>query len=150
MVLTLKRARRPGTLEDIRTWILQSRSPGARIAMDAHYFVLTVPDHGRVAAVGLRRLNWCMTEVKHLVVRPEERRRGYGTRVVRLVLERVRTPLAIATIREDNGSSQDLFRKLGFFVACELGLEGGPVHLVVRPMSKERSSPPADASSENG
>jgi N-acetylglutamate synthase-like GNAT family acetyltransferase len=149
-MVMLKRVIRPGTLEDIRTWILQSRSPGAQIAMDAHYFVLTVPDQGRVAAVGLRRLNWCMTEVKHLVVRPDERRKGYGSSIVRLVLERVRTPLAIATIRKDNLFSQDLFRKLGFFIACEFGLEGCPIRLVVRPISRERSSPSEVAASGNG
>ena len=103
-----------------------------------------------MAAVGLRRLNWCMTEVKHLVVRPDERRKGYGSRVVRLVLERVRTPLVIATIRKDNVSSQDLFRKLGFFVACELAEEGCPIRLVVRPSSRERSSPSEVAASGNG
>ncbi len=149
-MVMLKRVIRPGTLEEIRSWILQSRSPGAQIAMDAHYYVLTVPDKGRVAAVGLRRLNWCMTEVKHLVVCPDERRKGYGSSIVRLVLERVRTPLAIATIRKDNVSSQDLFRKLGFFVACELDEEGCPIRLVVRPSSAEHPSSTAAPSSGNG
>ncbi len=149
----LKRVVRPGTLEEIHRWILESRPPGASIAMDAGYFVLCVPDHGRVAAVGLKRLSWFATEVKHLVVKPEERRKGYGRAILRLALERIGTPLAFSTVRVDNVHWLRVNLEEGFREAETIGSEGNEVRFLVRRVSggeAGRSPEPGSISTPTG
>lgn len=150
--MELKRAITLGTLEEIRLRIVESRSPGSRVILNGRYYVLVVPGKGRVAAVGLKRLSWFATEIKHLVVNPKERRRGYGRAIVRLALERVRTPLAIATVREDNLPSRKLFREIGFEeVTAFLDSRGG-IRLLSRPTPAPQAEPsgsPENASRVN-
>jgi hypothetical protein len=140
---TLKRVIRPGTLEEIRSWIRDSRPPGSEIVMDARYFVLTVPECGRVAAVGLKRLSKFMTEVKHLVVKEGERRKGYGRAVLRLALERIRTPLAVATVRVDNVHWLRANVEEGFREVETVGSEGNEVRFLVRRVSGGEAGPPS-------
>lgn len=152
---TLQRVIRPGTLEEIRSWIRESRPPGSEIVMDARYFVLTVPDKGRVAAVGLKRLSKFMTELKHLVVKESERRQGYGRAILRLALERIRTPLAVATVRVDNVHWLRASVEEGFREVETLGSEGNEVRFLVRRVSGGEESPPSsdqplERSSGNG
>jgi GNAT superfamily N-acetyltransferase len=142
---TLKRVVRTGTLEEIREWIRGSRPPGSEIVMDARYFVLTVPEKGRVAAVGLKRLSRFMTEVKHLVVRPEERRHGYGRAILRLALERIRTPLAVATVRVDNVHWLRVNVEEGFREIETVGAEGNEVRFLVRRVRGGEGPPSPDA-----
>lgn len=138
----LKRVVRTGTLEEIRQWIRESRPPGSEIVMDARYFVLTVPEKGRVAAVGLKRLSRFMTEVKHLVVRSEERRSGYGRAILRLALERIRTPLAVATVRVDNVHWLRTNVEEGFREIETVGSEGNEVRFLVRRVCGGEAPPP--------
>lgn len=128
----LKRVVRSGTLEEIRDWILSSRPAGASIVMDARYFILTVPEKGRVAAVGLKRLSWFATELKHLVVKPDERRKGHGRTILRLALERVRTPLVVATVRVDNVHWLRANLEEGFREVEKLGTDEQAVAVLVR------------------
>ncbi len=146
----LKRVVRTGTLEEIRTWIRDSRPPGSLIVMDARYFVLTVPEKGRVAAVGLKRLSRFMTEVKHLVVKPEERRLGYGRAILRLALERIRTPLAVATVRVDNVHWLRANVEEGFREIETIGSEGNEVRFLVRRVRGGEAPPPPAEPSGNG
>jgi GNAT superfamily N-acetyltransferase len=148
---TLKRVIRTGTLEEIRGWIRDSRPPGSEIILDARYFVLTVPENGRVAAVGLKRLSKFMTEVKHLVVKEGERRKGYGRAVLRLALERIRTPLAVATVRVDNVHWLRANVEEGFREVETIGTEGNEVRFLVRRVSGGEGPPaPGPRSSESG
>lgn len=142
----LKRVGRPGTIEEIRAWIIASRAPGASIVMDAQYFVLCVPESGRVAAVGLKKLSWFATEVKHLVVKPDERRKGYGRRILRMALERIETPLAVATVRVDNDYWLRTNFEEGFRIVETIGSEGNKVHFLTRRMWEARPAPTADPS----
>ena len=141
----LKRVVRTGTLEEIRTWIRESRPPGSEIVMDARYFVLTVPEKGRVAAVGLKRLSRFMTEVKHLVVKPDERRLGYGRAILRLALERIRTPLAVATVRVDNVHWLRANVEEGFREVETVGSEGNEIRFLVRRVRGGEAAPPIEA-----
>jgi hypothetical protein len=144
----LKRVVRAGTLEEIREWIRDSRSPGSEIVMDARYFVLTVPEIGRVAAVGLKRLSRFMTEVKHLVVKESERRKGYGRAILRLALERIRTPLAVATVRVDNVHWLRANVEEGFREIETVGTTGNEVRFLVRRVrgGEEPPGPPGPTS----
>lgn len=149
----LKRVVRSGTLEEIRDWVRESRAPGCEIVMDARYYVLMVPEVGRVAAVGLRRLAWFATELKHLVVKPDERRRGYGRAILRLVLERIRTPLCVATVRVDNVHWLRVITEEGFREVETLGSEGSQVHFLVRQKSRgegPRADPGSPSSQPSG
>jgi GNAT superfamily N-acetyltransferase len=146
---TLKRVIRTGTLEEIRTWIRDSRPPGSEIVMDARYFVLTVPESGRVAAVGLKRLSKFMTEVKHLVVKEGERRKGYGRVILRLALERIRTPLAVATVRVDNVHWLRANVEEGFREVETVGRDGNEVRFLVRRISGAEVRPPLTAGPES-
>lgn len=138
----LKRAVRLGTIEEIRSWILKSRPPGSRVVMDARYWVLTVPDKGRVAAVGLRRLAWFATELKHVVVSPSERRHGYGREILHLALERVRTPLTIATVRAEGAHWVRVLVEEGFREVERLGSAGNEVLVLVRRTRGGEGDPP--------
>jgi N-acetylglutamate synthase-like GNAT family acetyltransferase len=141
----LKRVVRTGTLEEIHTWIRESRPPGSLIVMDARYFVLTVPEKGRVAAVGLKRLSRFMTEVKHLVVKESERRQGHGRTILRLALERIRTPLAVATVRVDNVHWLRANVEEGFREIETVGAEGNEVRFLVRRARGGETPPPPDS-----
>lgn len=150
----LKRVIRGGTLEEIREWVRESRPPGSEIVMDARYYVLIVPDLGRVAAVGLRRLAWFATELKHLVVKPEERQKGYGRAILRLALERIRTPLCVATVRRDNEHWLRAITQEGFHEAEMMGSQGSEVLLLMRRVRRgEGDAPgpdPASGATGNG
>lgn len=75
-----------------------------------------VETHGKyvIAACGMERLNYQITEVKHLVVRHDWRGRGLGHFMVKRVLERINTPLIYATVRRDNLPSLSVFKSAGF------------------------------------
>lgn len=141
----LKRVVRSGTLEEIREWVRDSRPPGSEVVMDARYYVLVAPEEGRVAAVGLRRLAWFATELKHLVVKPAERRKGFGRAILRLALERIRTPLCVATVRVDNVHWLRVITEEGFRDVGTLGSEGSEVRFLVRRTRRGESPPPAES-----
>jgi GNAT superfamily N-acetyltransferase len=141
----LKRVVRSGTLEEIRDWVRGSRAPGSEVVMDVRYYVLVVPESGRVAAVGLRRLAWFATELKHLVVKPEERRKGFGRAILRLALERIRTPLSVATVRVDNLHWLRVITEEGFREVETLSSEGSEVRFLVRRVRRAEGDAPADA-----
>ena len=65
-----------------------------------------------VGIVGLLFRSWYLTEVRHLYV--WKRNSGVGTKLVQEALQKVKTPLACATIQVDNVAAIRLFTKLGF------------------------------------
>ena len=129
--MELKKVGRLGTLEKIREWVIQSRSPGARVMMEGRYFLLAENDE-HVAAVGLRRFAWHSTELRHLIVPPEKRGHGYGREIVRLALERVKTPLTIATVHTTNVTSLLLLFTSGFRLVRTMETSSGEIAFLMR------------------
>jgi N-acetylglutamate synthase-like GNAT family acetyltransferase len=75
-----------------------------------------VETHGRllVGAVGIRKLSFHMSEIKHLAVHKKWRRKNVGTFLLKRAIALVETPLVYATIREDNLPSIRIFESVGF------------------------------------
>ena len=93
-----------------------------------------VETHGKfvIGAVGIERVSFTFSEIKHLVVRPEWRRKGIGGFVVKRALQLVENPLAYCTIRADNKASIKLFESLGFVRADQYGTKDHDVVLLTR------------------
>lgn len=70
-----------------------------------------------VGCVQVEKQAYALSEIKHLVVRPEMRGRGIARSLVGAALNFSATPLAYATIRKENLSSQAVFRACGFINA---------------------------------
>lgn len=94
-----------------------------------------VETHGKlvIGAVGIDRISFAFSEIKHLVVLPEWRRKGVGKFVTKQALDLVETPLIYCTIREDNGASVRLFESLGFTRADKYLAGNHDVVLLTRP-----------------
>ncbi len=75
-----------------------------------------VEPHGKwvLGTIGVDRLNYTFTEIKHLVVHPDWRGKGLAKRLLRKALVMVDTKLVYATVREDNDASLKLFESFGF------------------------------------
>ena len=67
-----------------------------------------------LGSVAVQRVDFLMTEVKHLVIHPMVRGFGIGKKLVAGVLKAVTTPLLYAKIRADNVASRALFNSLLF------------------------------------
>ncbi|MDA8091544.1 MAG: GNAT family N-acetyltransferase [Nitrospiraceae bacterium] len=93
--------------------LLFAHNPGAVI--QGRYY-MAVEDGVIKGIVGLLWRSWYLSELRHLYVKPEFRRTGIGAFLVEKALERVKTPLACCTVREDNEGSLTLFRCEGFIV----------------------------------
>ena len=79
-------------------------------------YYMAVEDGVIQGIVGLLWRSWYLTELRHLDVKQESRRKGIGTFLVERALEKVKTPLVCCTVREDNEGSLTLFRCEGFIV----------------------------------
>ncbi len=90
--------------------------------------------HGKlvIGAVGIERVSFTFSEIKHLVVRPEWRCKGVGRFVTKRALQLVENPLAYCTIRADNKASIKLFESLGFIRADQYEAENHDVVLLTR------------------
>jgi ribosomal protein S18 acetylase RimI-like enzyme len=97
----------------------------------AVYLPITIGDLV-LASVAFERLNFLLTEIKHLVVQPQLRKLGIGKRLVYRVIERATTPYLIASIRSSNEGSIALFKSLGFKVLSEVDNEGTKLAIVGR------------------
>lgn len=93
-----------------------------------------VETHGKwvVGCCGLEKLGYQLTEIKHLAVSKEWRRRGVGKFLVKSILDSCDTPAVFATVREDNKPSLSLFQALGFSPALTYNAEGHTVVLLTR------------------
>jgi len=93
-----------------------------------------VETHGKwvVGCCGYEKLGYQLTEIKHLAVNQEWRRRGVGGFLIKSVLKFCDTPAIFATVREDNKSSMSLFRTLGFIPSVTYNAEGHNVLLLTR------------------
>lgn len=75
-----------------------------------------IETHGKfvIASVGIERLSYTLSEIKHLVVRTEWRRRGVGKFIVKQALTKLTTPLVYCTVRSNNKTSIKVFKSLEF------------------------------------
>lgn len=103
---------------------------------NARYYML-VENHIIKAVVGLRKLSWYLTEIKHLAVPQRFRGHGYGKKAVVEVLKKVKTPTVCATVRVDNNVSLNLFLRCGFRPVMEFDGESGKVLLMVNKVHEE-------------
>lgn len=105
-----------------------------------------VETHGKfvIGAAGIEKVSFVFSEIKHLVVRPEWRRKGVGQFVAKRALEQVPTPLAYCTIQVSNKASIKLFENLGFRRAEQYPADGHDVVLLTRtsPTWKSQCSNP--------
>lgn len=70
-----------------------------------------------VAAVCARKLSWAIGEVRHLFVRPENRRQRLASDLIQAAeahLKQKNVPIVFTTIREDNAASKRLFFLHGY------------------------------------
>lgn len=93
-----------------------------------------VETHGKwvVGCCGYEKLGYQLTEIKHLAVNTEWRRRGVGGFLVKSILALCDTPAIFATVREDNKSSLSLFQAQGFVASLSYNAEGHSVALLTR------------------
>lgn len=70
-----------------------------------------------IGCVKVTARSWYQAEISHLVVAPEVRGQGLGSKLVKLALERIEKlnlMVAQCTIREDNVASLTTFKHAGF------------------------------------
>ena len=102
-----------------------------------------VENHGKdvIAACGLEKQSYTLTEMKHLVVSPAWRGKGVGKFIIKRALTICDTPIVYATVREDNVSSLNLLSSMGFQRAGEYPAEGHRVIMLARTTPKWQQSP---------
>jgi len=85
-----------------------------------------------IGCIGIKRLNFLLTEIKHLVVHPVLRRYGLAKALLAGAEGAATTPLVTASIREDNTASQRLFLNAGFTIVATAAVEDHNVKLVLK------------------
>ncbi|MCI0528016.1 MAG: GNAT family N-acetyltransferase, partial [Nitrospira sp.] len=72
--------------------------------------------HGKLVlgVIGIEKLSYTFTELKHLCVRPKWRGKKIGKFLVQRAMELGDSPILCTSIREDNEASLHLLKSLGF------------------------------------
>lgn len=83
-------------------------------------------------SIGVLRVNFVLSEIKHLVVHPAFRKMGMGARLLKTALRAADTPLLFATIREGNKASLSLFTKAGFSVCHSPAVKGRKINFLLK------------------
>jgi N-acetylglutamate synthase-like GNAT family acetyltransferase len=93
-----------------------------------------IESHGRwvIGCCGIERHGFAFTEVKHLAVHSEWRKKGVGKFLVKGAIGMCSTPLLYATIRADNPASMGLFLALGFRKSSSYWNESHDVNLLIK------------------
>lgn len=99
--------------------------------------------HGKlvIGAVGIRKVSPVLSEVKHLVVRPEWRRKGIAKFILKRGMSLATTPLLYAMIRADNSASLELFQSVGFTRGQDYQAADHKVALLTRNSPTWKTSP---------
>ena len=97
-----------------------------------------VETHGKlvIGAVGIRKLSFHISEIKHLSVHEKWRGKNIGRFLLKRAIALVETPFVYATIREDNSPSITLFESVGFSRAGEYVGVGHKVLIFTRENAK--------------
>ncbi len=93
-----------------------------------------------LASVALEKLNFLITEIKHLVVPTQLRGIGLAKRLVSIILAQVKTPYIIASVRQDNPASLKIFEGLGFSILAPIKSGNHYLNLLGRQKSKETTN----------
>lgn len=111
-----------------------------------------VESHGKdlIGICGIERLSYQFTEIKHLVTRPEWRRKGVASWLLQRTMNLGATPLLYATVRKDNGASLNLFKNSGFQETAAYPAEEHEVVLLVRKSPKWKETKPSWKSALQG
>ena len=78
------------------------------------------------------RLNFMLTEVKHLVVHPMFRKMGLGKTLINKAIAKVETPIMYATIRESNIASMHIFNAAGFDIISTAKIKDHNTHFLIK------------------
>lgn len=95
-----------------------------------------------VGAIGVDRQSYTFTELKHLVIHPQYRKRGIAKYLIRQAINTVDTKMSFVTVREDNHLSLNLFTSLGFVRGGGYETEEHNVVLLVRMSPKWEKKEP--------
>ncbi len=77
---------------------------------EKYIFVHATEDPGVVVGcVAVKKLNWAMSEIRHLYVQEAYRTRGIGRKLIQEALGHVQTPLACSTVDLRNQASLKAF-----------------------------------------
>lgn len=121
----------------------------ARKVLDARTKYLPEHYEGLVfGSIGVQRMNFMLSEVKHLVVHPAFRRMGLGRKLLKRAMLEADTPLLFATIREGNEASLGLFTSTGFRVHAAPSTGEHRVNFLLR--ANESYTPPKPADKKQG
>ena len=88
-------------------------------------------------AVGVQRIRYLYTIVKHLVVAPDHRGKGMATALMEMALNETNTPFALSTVRKDNETSLHLLGNFEFEKAGAYFKDKHLVILLVKSLHKE-------------
>jgi len=92
-------------------------------------------------SVGLLRVSFLLTEIKHLVVHSSFRRFGIAKKLLVAALEETDTPLVFATIRETNTASRALFKQAGFTEVVTSTVNSHKIVLLLKKNEKNKVHP---------
>lgn len=96
---------------------LRNRKTAQELELGRVNYIVELHGSLLIGACGLEKQSYSLTEIKHLVVKPQWRGKGLGKFLVRRAISISKTPLLYATVRGDNMASRKLFESLGFTVA---------------------------------
>lgn len=84
-----------------------------------------------IACGRISRVNWFSQIIRHVAVRRGLRRLGFGTRLLKRLLDRSEKGIVFATVHKDNTAACKLFEKVGFIptLAFESPLTGKEIIL---------------------
>jgi N-acetylglutamate synthase-like GNAT family acetyltransferase len=107
-----------------------------------------VETHGKlvIGAVGIHKLSFHISEIKHLSVRKKWRKKGIGRFLLKKAIELCETPFVYSTIRENNLTSIRLLENLGFSRVGGYNGKGHRVLVFIREIAKWKkgSTPETD------
>jgi len=94
--------------------------------------------HGKLVlgVAGIEKLNYTFTEIKHLCVREDWRRKHIGRFLVERAMNFCDTPMLYVSIRKDNKASLELFKGFGFTESGEYPSEDHSVAILTRKSPK--------------
>jgi GNAT superfamily N-acetyltransferase len=111
-VVEFKKVIKPFTFRKLKEMV-SAYNDGAGIT--GRYYA-AVEDGVIKGCVGILFRSWYMSEIRHLFVSPEFRQNGVGGFLIEEALKKIKTPLAVSTVRADNPVSIRLFQNAGFYI----------------------------------
>lgn len=121
---SFKKFTQPDEISKVKEFYRESYGPGSARFLypeGTKFFGITGPD-GKIKAAGeLMKMNWVMSEVKHLTVAPSARGAGFGNKMLDHIESQTTTPMITATSK--NPISIHMFESRGYNKA---GVVQGP------------------------